>query len=153
MDSRVESKRGRRDLQGGELLVERGLVALELRGVVLGRLAPGRAPLLLLPRAVPHRSGQPERKREQGGGRSPSPAGANGSGGGRRWVGLERGDLRSLAAVAWRRAEARFCRAGFGIDGGASTRLQRDCRVGPGRLLEVAARFSGVFSRDSGWGT
>jgi hypothetical protein len=44
------------DLQGGELLVEGGLVALELRGVVLGRLAPGRGPFLLLPRAVPHRS-------------------------------------------------------------------------------------------------
>jgi hypothetical protein len=44
------------DIQGGELLVEGGLVALELRGVVLGRLAPGRGPFLLLPRNVPHRS-------------------------------------------------------------------------------------------------
>jgi hypothetical protein len=44
------------DLQGSELLVEGGLVALEVRGVVLGHLAPGRSPFLLLPRAVPHRS-------------------------------------------------------------------------------------------------
>jgi len=82
-ESRRAPKR-RRDLQGGELLVEGGLVALVLRGVVLGGLAPCRAPLLLLPRAVPHRSSRPERERARRGWRRPPPPEANGSGGGRR---------------------------------------------------------------------
>lgn len=75
-----------RDLQGGELLVEGGLVSFELRGVILGCLAAGCAALLFLPRAVAHRLEQLEiaawRARA-------TPAGRNGSGD-LRWRGVGR---------------------------------------------------------------
>lgn len=126
-----ERPSGRRDLQGGELLVEGGLVALELRGVVLGGLAPGRAPLLLLPRAVPHRSSQPESERERrgrAGGRRRRPPEQTNSGAAE---GDGRGAGRSALAGAWRRAGG-VLPCGFGMDGlGARRLVLHDCRVGP----------------------
>ena len=62
-----------RDLQGGELLVKGGLVSFELRGVVLGCLAAGRAALLFLPRAAAHRLEQLELAAWRRGGRRPRP--------------------------------------------------------------------------------
>ena len=95
-----------RDLQGGELLVEGGLVSFELRGVVLGCLAAGRAALLFLLRAVPHRLESSSGGLELAAWRaSPSP---------------RRKDKRERrSALAWRRrrAEARLCRGTLGWDG------------------------------------
>jgi hypothetical protein len=119
-----------RDLQGRELLVEGGLVSFELRGVVLGCLAAGRAALLFLSRAVPHRLEQLELAVWRA---SPSPAGRTNG----------KGDLRWRLAWRWRRAEPQ--RRGFAVglwdvDGlmprghrGASSRVKHDCPVGSGR--------------------
>ena len=84
-----------RDLQGGELLVKGGLVSFELRGVVLGRLAAGRAALLFLPSAVAHRLEQLELAAWRRGGVA--------------GVALARRKKRERrSALAWRRAEARL---------------------------------------------
>jgi hypothetical protein len=80
--------------------------------VVLGGLAPGRAPLLLLPRAVPHRSSQPESERERRGRAGVAVARRSKRTAVRRKaMGVERGDLRWRGRGVGR---AGFCRAGLG---------------------------------------
>lgn len=114
-----------RDLQGGELVVEGGLVSFELRGVVLGCLAAGRAALLFLPRAVPHRAAG-----ARGVAAWRAPAGRNGS-----------GDL------PWRGVGRRrgFCRGNFGMDDGMGTGARR---LESSTTAEWARAASSVRRRD-----